>query len=168
MPSEPRWISVGRIVRAHGIRGELGVRCDDPQTSALLSVREVRLEGESALRKVTGARTAHIEVLLRLEGVNDRTAAEQLKGRDVEIPRESLPEPEEGEVYLADLAGLQAFDESGKPLGEVKGLWETGPVPVLVIGEGQDELLVPFAEQFVLELDVEGGRVVIRPPEYVE
>lgn len=166
--SEPKWVAVGRIVRAHGVRGELGVRCDDPSTSSLLQAKQVRLAGESELRAVAFARPAHTEVLLRLRGVDDRDQAEALRGREVELPRAALPPPEPGEYYYADLVGLQAFDESGKLLGEVKGLWETGPVPVLVIGEEPEELLVPFAEPFVVAVKAAEGRIVIRPPEYAE
>ncbi|MBS2028886.1 MAG: 16S rRNA processing protein RimM [Deltaproteobacteria bacterium] len=163
-----RWIVVGRVVRAHGLKGELGVRCDDPASSSLLEVKSLRLVGETATRKIVSARAANVEVLLRVEGVNDRNAAELLKGKDVEIRRADLPAPEAGEFYQADLIGLMAVDESGKPLGRVQGFWETGPVPVIVIGEGALELLVPFAEHFVVAVKQAEGQVVIRPPEYTE
>jgi 16S rRNA processing protein RimM len=162
------WLSVGRIARAHGIRGELAVRVDDPPNSALLQVKAVLLSGEERPRAVLSARAAHTEVLLRLEGVPDRTAAEPLKGREVQVPREALPEAEEGEFYFTDLVGLPCYDEAGKLLGQLEGIWETGPVPVLVIGQGKDELLVPFAEPFVAKVDLAGKRLVIRPPEYTE
>lgn len=161
-------IVVGRVVRAHGIRGELGVRCNDPQSSSLLKAKRIWLQGEAAPRPVLSARAAHAEVLLRLDGVADRTAAEALKGRDVELDRAELPPAKEGEYYHADLVGLQAVTEDGKPLGTVQGLWETGPVPVVVIGEGDDELLVPFADPFVVRVELGARQMVIRPPEYDE
>ena len=164
------WLTVGRVLRAHGIKGELTVHSDNPTESALLSVKTVKLSGdpEGLLRKVVRARPTPQGVLLVLEGVNDRNGAEALRQRDVLVDRKDLPEAEEGEFYYADLEGLLAEDEQGKPLGQVKGVWETGPVPVLVIGEGANELLVPFAEQFVVKVDLPGRRVVIRPPEYTE
>lgn len=161
-------IVVGRIVRAHGIRGELGVRCNDPASSSLLHAKSIWLEGESAPRAVTSARAVHAEVLIHLRDVASRTAAEGLKGRDVSVERAALPPAAEGEYYHADLVGLQAVTEDGKPLGRVQGLWETGPVPVVVIGEGQDELLVPFADPFVLRVELAKGQMVIRLPEYDE
>jgi len=166
--STPNWITVGRIARAHGVRGELAVRTEDPSTSALLQVRSLRLEGEESLREVLFARAANAEVLLRLRGISDRNAAEAIKGRAVQIPRAELPTPEPGEFYFADLVGLTAFDEAGRELGKVQGLWETGPVPVVVIGEGQSELLVPFAEPFIIAVRPEEGRMIVRPPEYGE
>jgi 16S rRNA processing protein RimM len=161
-------VSVGRIARAHGVRGELAVRVDSPADSVLLTVGHVRLSGESQDRQVLGARPVATEVLLRLEGVADRDVAEALKGREVQVPREAFPPTEEGEFYFADLVGLEAVDEQGRALGQLKGVWETGPVPVLVIGEGASELLVPFAEHFVVQVDLEARRVVLRPPQYSE
>ena len=168
MSSPDRWIAVGRIARAHGVRGELAVRTDDPRSSALLKARQLRLSGETQLREVESARAANSEVLLRLRGIADRNAAEALRGREVEISRAELPAAEPGEFYYADLVGLMAIDESGRELGQVKGLWETGPVPVVVIGEGAGELLVPFAQEFVVAVRPDQGRIVIRPPEYAE
>jgi 16S rRNA processing protein RimM len=161
-------LSVGRIGRAHGVRGELAVKVDSPSESVLLEVERVRLSGEPTDRRVLSARAAHAEVLLRLEGVADRTAAEALRGRDVQVDRAELPAPEEGEFYFADLVGLEAVDEQGKSLGRLNGVWETGAAPVLVIGEGASELLVPFAEAFVVRVELEQKRVVLRPPEYTE
>jgi 16S rRNA processing protein RimM len=161
-------IVVGRIVRAHGIRGELGVRCNDPASSSLLLAKQIWLAEETAPRTVLSARAAHIEVLIRLQGIVDRTGAEGLKGRDVFVERAALPPAAEGEYYFADLVGLQAVTEDGKLLGTVQGLWETGPVPVVVIGEGEGELMVPFAEHFVVSVDLAAKQMVIRPPEYDE
>ncbi len=65
--------------------------------------------------------------------------------------------------------GLTAVDASGTVLGRVEELWNTGEVPNLVIrAEGREELVVPFAEDFVSTVDVVAGRIVIKPPEYLE
>lgn len=166
MPGPERWVSVGRIARAHGVRGELAVRSEAPRESALLRVRKIRIG--DAERELESARAANAEVLIRVRGVADRTAAEALKGQDVSVPRADLAPSEPGEYYFADLVGLMAHDEAGRELGQVKGLWETGPVPVVVIGEGERELLVPFAEDFIVAVKPEEGRLVVRPPEYSE
>jgi len=167
-PDDPsqRWVVVGRVVGPHGIRGELKVRCDRPSESVLLQLPEVRLGDSDTSQKLLSARSAHAELLIRLHGIGDRTAAEALGRADVLVQRSAFPEAEADEVYHADLAGLQAVDEAGNALGEVQGLWETGPVPVLVVGTGPDELLVPFAEPFVVSVRVAQGQIVLRPPEY--
>jgi 16S rRNA processing protein RimM len=161
------WLSVGRVTRAHGIRGEIAVKSDRPHDSVLLHVKKVHLLGEQNDREVRSARAVDREVLLRLSDVPDRTAAEALRGKEVQVRREDFPPADEGEFYFTDLVGLEAFDPSGKPLGKLQQVWETGPVPVLVIGEGEHEVLVPFAESFV-KVDLPGKRLVVQPPVFDE
>jgi 16S rRNA processing protein RimM len=103
------------------------------------------------------------------EGVYYRSSAEKLVGGTVLVFREDLDAPEEGEFFQGDLVGLTAVDESGQVLGVVEEIWQTGPVPNLVIrAEGKPELVVPFADEFVPTVEMEAGRIVIRPPEYSE
>jgi len=101
--------------------------------------------------------------------VRGRTAAEALVGATVIAFREDLEPPAEEEYFQGDLVGLTAVDESGKVLGRVEEIWETGPVPNLVIrAEGKEELVVPFVDDFVSTVDIPGGRLVVKPPEFLE
>jgi len=87
----------------------------------------------------------------------------------VRVYRTDLPAPAEGEWFQGDLVGLEARTPEGAPLGRVTAVWNTGPVPVLVIeGAGPEPLLVPFVDDFVPEVNVEAGVLVVRPPEMVE
>jgi 16S rRNA processing protein RimM len=141
------------------------VRCSDPTTTVLLHVTHIRLGDEAVDRKVLSAQSANVGLLLQLEGVTDRNQAEALKGREVRVARTSLPPPEEGEFYFSDLVGLRVTDPQGVGLGVVALILETGAVPVLQIEGGPGgELLVPFAEQFLIEVDIPGKRLVIDPP----
>jgi 16S rRNA processing protein RimM len=106
---------------------------------------------------------------LTLEGIADRTAADGLVGSTVVVFREDLEPPAEGEYFQGDLIGLEAVDEAGSSLGKVEEIWNTGPVPNLVIrGPDRPELLVPFVDDFVRTVDLAAGRVVLRPPELLE
>lgn len=167
-----RWFQVGYVARAHGLRGELGIKPFDPESEVLLGVRRLRLRrktGEEGLHVVVQARPAAKEHLICLEGVEDRTAAEALVGAAVEVDRADLPAPADGEFFQGDLVGLQAYDSEGVLLGEVCALWETGPVPNLVIrGPDHPELLIPFADDFVPEVDLEQRRITVRLPEFLE
>lgn len=109
------------------------------------------------------------ENLVTFEGVRTREAAEALVGSTVLVYREDLEPPAEGEYFLGDLMGLAAVDEAGNALGTVADIWETGEVPNLVIRDGKGgELIVPFADDFVPTVEMEAGRLVVRPPEYIE
>jgi 16S rRNA processing protein RimM len=165
-------LEVGYVSRAHGLAGEVGIRTFDPASEALADVERVLVRGKDGAvveLVIDSVRSTPKEVLVGFEGVESRTAAEKLVGSTVLVYREDLDAPEDGEFFQGDLVGLVAVDESGAELGTVEEIWQTGPVPNLVIrAEGKPELVVPFADEFVPSVDMEQGRIVIRPPEYTE
>jgi 16S rRNA processing protein RimM len=130
----------------------------------------VRLRsGEERDMAVESARRASEATLVSLAGVTSRSAAEAFKGATVLVHREDLPPPAEGEWFQGDLVGLEARTPDGAPLGRVTEVWNTGPVPNLVIeGAGLEPLVVPFIDEFVPEVDVKAGVLVVRPPEMLE
>jgi 16S rRNA processing protein RimM len=162
---------VGYVARAHGIGGELGIRTFDVASEALDGVERVVLRARDGGERefvVLGSRPASKEVLLTLEGVEGRSAAEALKGSTVLVYREDLTAPSDGEYFQGDLVGLDAVSPEGAPLGKVEAVWNAGPVPTLVIrGGGGEELLVPFADEYVSEVDVAKGVMVVRPLEFL-
>lgn len=171
--SPPRpTLEVGYVARVHGLKGELAVRTFDPDSEALSSVRRVVLRlrsGEERDLSLVSARGAADAVLVTLEGIGSRQDAEALKGATVLVHREDLPPPDEGEWFQGDLVGLEARTPEGAPLGKVTEIWNTGPVPVLVVdGGGPEPLMVPFVDEFVPEVDVQAGVLVVRPPEMLE
>ena len=165
-------LELGYVARAHGLRGEVAIRTFDPASEALDVVERVLLHtrsGEEREVYLEAVRPTPKENIVVIEGVESRTAAEALVGAKVFVFREDLEPPGEGEFFQGDLVGLTAVDESGKVLGRVEELWETGEVPNLVIrAEGREELVVPFVDDFVSTVDIPGGRLVVKPPEYLE
>jgi 16S rRNA processing protein RimM len=166
------YLELGYVARAHGIRGEIAVRAFDPGSQTLQDVERVRVRtraGQERELRIESLRPTPKEDIIAFEGVETREQAEGLVGSTVFVYREDLEPPAEGEYFQGDLVGLTAVDEAGKELGRVEELWATGEVPNLVIrGPGQAELIVPFADDFVPSVDVPAGRIVIRPPEFLE
>lgn len=164
-------LELGFISRAHGLRGELAVRPFDPNSETLSTVERVRIRTRAGVErdlKLEDLRPTPKEDIVAFEGVDTRTEAESLVGSTVFVFREDLEPPEEGEFFQGDLLGLSAVDEAGAPLGTVEEIWATGEVPNLVIrAKGRQELVVPFADEFVPTVDIAAQRIVIRPPEYV-
>jgi len=160
------------VARAHGIRGEVAVRAFEPGSDTLDQVERVHVRtraGQEREMTIESVRPTPKEDIVAFEGVHSREAAEGLVGSTVFVFREDLEPPAEGEYFQGDLVGLTAVDEAGKELGKVEELWATGEVPNLVIrGADKSELIVPFADEFVPSVDVPGGKIVIRPPEYLE
>lgn len=99
-------------------------------------------------------------LVVALESVADRTAAEALKGWLVGAPREALPATDEDEFYWGDLIGLEVVNEAGERLGKVVGLIETGANDVLrVVDEHNAERLLPFVDAVVLSVEKDAGTI---------
>jgi 16S rRNA processing protein RimM len=161
---------VGYVSRAHGISGEIAVRMFDAGSDALDGAERLLLrsrEGEEREFTVLAARPASKEVLLTLASVVGRNAAEALRGSTVLVHREDLSPPSEGEYFQGDLVGLEAVSLEGQALGKVEEVWNAGPVPTLVIRGGPEELLLPFADDFVTSVDLEKGVILVRPMEFL-
>lgn len=169
--SPPPRLQIGFVSKAHGLRGEVLVRTFDPSSEALYDVPRAVLrsrEGTERIVTLDGIRGEGAELIVAFAEVHTRTEAEGLVGSTVLVFREDLEAPAEGEYFQGDLVGLAAVDGEGNALGVVEEIWTTGEVPTLVIRGGREELLVPFADEFVGEVDVAQGRIVVRPPEYTE
>ncbi|MET0406111.1 MAG: ribosome maturation factor RimM [Cystobacter sp.] len=163
---------MGYVARAHGLQGEVAVRPFDPASESLDYVERVLVRprtGPERVLRIDSVRPTPKETLVVFEGVERREEAEALVGATVFVFREDLEQPEEDEYFQGDLVGLTAVDEAGNVLGRVEEIWATGEVPNLVIrAEGREEMVVPFADDFVSTVDIPGGRIVVKPPEFLE
>ncbi|RVU46328.1 ribosome maturation factor RimM [Rubrivivax rivuli] len=165
-------VEVGRVMGAWGIKGGIRVKpfAADPQ--ALFSSKRWFLRPPEGPRPGAGAfptllRIATAKehgdgVVATVHDMDDRNAAEALKGATVLIARSSFPTPDEGEFYWVDLIGLQVHNRAGTALGEVVGLIETGPHCVLRIQPADataEEVLIPFVEAYVDGVDLGAKRI---------
>ncbi|HEY7458616.1 MAG TPA: ribosome maturation factor RimM [Xanthobacteraceae bacterium] len=164
----PKRIRVAKIGAAHGIRGEvrLFVDADDPRAVKKLGP----LEDESGARefRIVDLRETNGRLIARFDGVSDRNAAERLTDIELFVPRERLPKQKDANTfYQADLVGLRVETKDGAPLGTVAAIQNFGAGDLLEIRpvSGGTTFMVPFVEQFVPTVDVEGERIVVDPPE---
>ncbi len=168
----PAGVIVGRVVGAHGLRGELRVRMlgeTNDNLDAGVSVKLAREEGdpkavEARVRAIGSGRRG--EARLTLDGVDSREAAEALRGRLVLAPAGHLEPLAEGEYYQYELVGCRVEDGCGRNLGVVSGIWETGAPDVLVVKDESAgrEHLIPAAGAFLREVDLEARRIVVDAP----
>ncbi len=165
-------LEVGYVRAAHGLKGEVNVRTFDPASETLYEVERIfvrRRDGAEVELQVEAVRDAPKgDLLVAFGGVETREAAEALVGSTLLAFRDDLDAPEEGEVFQGDLVGLTAVDPDGNTLGVVEEIWNSGPVPNLVIRGGGKELMIPFVDEFVPEVDLEKRRVVVKPFELTE
>jgi 16S rRNA processing protein RimM len=167
-------VEVGRIADAWGIKGWFKVLPHSASPEALFSSRRWYLlppeKGRKAfagpvLLRVREAKEHSDSVVATAQEIDDRTAAEALKGARVFVARSSFPTPGEDEYYWVDLLGAQVVNREGVALGEVKDLLSTGPQTVLVIGFEQDgkpaERMIPFVSAYVDTVDIAGKRIIV-------
>lgn len=149
-------VVMGKIVAAHGIKGWVKIQTYTEYLDSLLDYDTWYIGKEEVWRPLEVLEAeVHSKVLVaKLEGVDDRTAAERYKGQLIAVPRSELPEQEEGEYYWSDLIGLKVLNLAGEELGTVDTLLETGANDVLVVKGGSGELLIPFIEDVIGTVDL--------------
>lgn len=168
---EPPFLAVGEVVGIHGVRGELKVKLltDDPRRFGLLEQVYVGPDGAEPLPRILmGYRPHKGNVLLRLEGCDDRDTANTLRGCLIQIPTEEALPLEEGQYYEHQILGLQVRTVSGENLGEIVEIVYTGANEVYVIERpdpGTPQILIPAIKDVVLEVDLESGHLLVELPE---
>jgi 16S rRNA processing protein RimM len=163
-------VVLGRVVGAHGLRGQIRVRWFGDGPENLLGAKQVELADGRGLEdpaprgyEIEGGGTGRAgEVRLTLRGVAAREAAEALRGRFVLIDASALPPPQAGEVYGYQLVGCQVELVSGEAVGRVREIWETPAHAVLVVlgADGRDRL-IPAAPAITRNVDLAARRIVI-------
>ena len=170
-------VVVGRIGRAHGLRGDVAVevRTDDPglrfSPGALLYVAAESSDGAKDPARpetlvVVAARWHSGRLLLRFEGIVDRDAAERVRGLLLEVEQDPAELPLTGdEFYDHQLVGLAAHLMTGELLGSVTDVLHVPGQDLLVVTTEDGEAMIPFVAEIVTEVDVVTGRLVVDPPE---
>ena len=164
-------IEVGRIADAWGIKGWFKVLPYSASPEALFSSRRwFLLPTERGNKTFTGtcrlsireAKDHSDSVVASAHDVDDRNAAEALRGARIFVSRASFPTPGPDEFYWVDLIGLDVVDRQGQALGVVAGLLDTGPHSVLrVAAEGAEERLIPFVAAYVDAVDLQQRRITV-------
>lgn len=147
------WVSIGVIARPHGIKGALKLHLWNDESDALRAGLAIRVG-------VVEKRVArYASGILEIEGLADRTLAEQLQGHEVFVRRADFPEDAD---YFVDLMGAPVVSESGQALGVVEGVTDNGAQPLLIVKFQGREVLVPFVDAIVKAASPE--QVVLAPP----
>jgi 16S rRNA processing protein RimM len=160
-------ICVGAVIGPHGVRGQVRIKSFTGEPAAIGGYGPVEDEAgrRFALSVVGQSKGA---VIARLDGIADRDAAEGLKGVRLYVPRDRLPKTEEDEFLYADLVGLRAEAEDGRPLGRVRAVHDFGAGEMLDVSGPEGSLMVPFTRAAVPVIEVAKGRLVLRPPAFAE
>lgn len=162
-PPAPR-ILLGRLHGAFGVRGELKLESFTDPLPAIFRYQPWTLrDAQGRERLVEGARGRETAkgVVATFPDVDDRDAADALRGAEVWVPRDALPPPAPGEYYWVDLEGLQVVNTDGVVFGTVSHLFSTGANDVLVV-QGERERMIPFLEpDYITAVDFAARQVTV-------
>jgi 16S rRNA processing protein RimM len=158
-----RWIGLGAVTGTHGLRGTLRVKQWNSDSELLFDLKEIalRAQGELQFHRLIGVREANKGLLVDLEAVRSVEAAEALRGFELCVPRELLPELPEGEFYFVDLEGLPVFTHDGAQVGVVEQVLEYPAAQVLCVHGDAGVYEVPMREPYLVEVDLVARRIVV-------
>ena len=174
----PETVLVGRVLRPHGVRGEVAVEVLtdvwerlDPGSRLLLTDGEAAprsVPGLPAALVVAGGRPQKSGMLVRFEGIEDRDRAELLRGSWLAVPRSEVPAAPPGTYYHYELLGCLCR-EGGRELGRVVDLVEDGGGLLLMVEGAEGTVPVPFVQSYLCGIDVAGGTIDLElPPGFLE
>jgi 16S rRNA processing protein RimM len=161
-----RLIQLGHIGAAHGIRGEVTIVSYTGDPVAIGGYGPLTDEAGKRRFVIKALRVAGKGLVARLEGVNDRNAAEALRNTGLYIERDHLPATEAEEWYQADLIGLAVIAPDGAPLGRIVAFHDfgAGDLVEIAIDGRRDTVLLPFTDPYIGAVDVAAGTVVAEIP----
>jgi 16S rRNA processing protein RimM len=172
--SEPSYLVVGHLNKAHGTKGELFVwpLTDHPEGTFAPGV-VLYLGDQSGNRPDPGRQAITVEsvrpfrrgYLVRFQGIADRDAAELIRDRYLLRPMEEIEPTEDGEVFYHQLLGLTVRTVNGQEVGEIVEVYELRPADLLEVRGPEGTHYLPFLDSIVQEVDLEAGVMIVNPPE---
>ena len=163
---EEQMISVGKILKPHGLKGDLKVLLltDHPE-QRFLAGNKLFVETSDSVRKYTVERSKHFKqnmILLKLVNIDSGDDAEGLSGTYLTIPENEIAPLESGRFYIFQIIGLNVYEETGEYLGKVLEVRQTGGNDIYIIQDNHEqELLIPALKEVVKKVDVDNKTMVV-------
>lgn len=158
-------VCVASVATAHGVRGALKLRCYTEDPESVAAYGPVFDAGGRELFRLTVIGRTKGGVIAKAEGIEDRDAAEALRGLDLYVPRDRLPATDEDEFYVSDLVGMEAVGQDGSVQGRIVAVHNFGAGDLIEVQPGEgDSRLIPFTREAVPEIDLVARRAVVVPP----
>ena len=154
-------IKIGKIVNTVGLKVEVKVYNYSDSIEIYETIESIYVEDR--LTVIENVRAQKNMVILKLEGADDRNAAEALRGKELYITEDDLPELPEGQYYVRDLIGMSVTEEDGNLLGHVTDVLQNTAQDIFEVeSENGKKLLIPKVDQFVLDIDAEKREITVR------
>jgi len=160
-PPEPQFLAVGRVLRPHGVRGEVCAEVHTAYPERFYVYKTLYLGPSYTPYPLKSCRFHQDMVLLTLKGINDRDQAEALRNQWAWISRSEAIPLKEGEFYLYQAIGFRVVTDDGKDLGRVTEIIETGANDVLVVKGTHGQVLLPLIPDVLVEADIPAGQITV-------
>lgn len=161
--TEPDFLIIGRIIKPHGVKGEVSVNVLTEFPERFDTMQSVFL-GDDHSAKETGIvsmRWSHDKVLMRFEGHTNRNDVEDLRGVYLKVPIEDAITLEDGSYYHFQLENLKVLTDTGESLGYLSQVLETGANDVYVVKTEKGEILLPATHEVILSVDLESETMTV-------
>ena len=172
-PDVGEFYLVGRVRRAHGIRGELVVETLTDEPDAVFASGRRVFVGTADGDPLRPPRELHVirsspfkgGLIVAFQGLPDRNTAELLREHTLLVPEDEVSPPGDDEIFLHDLVGMRVVHVNGDSIGEVTEVFELPQGLVMEVRRAADTVMLPFDERTVTELDSEERRITVDPLE---
>ena len=157
-------LQVGIITKTHGLRGEVKVFPTTDDVHRFKKLKEVIFDTgrEKITLEIEGVRFLKNLVILKFKGIDNINDIERNTGKSLYVTRENAVKLGKDEYFIADLIGIDVFDEEGRRLGVLKDVIETGANDVYSIElENSQELLLPAIKQCILDVDIDNKKMKV-------
>lgn len=157
------FVAIGRIGGPWGVRGDVKVTLHTDFPDRFKDLESVYLGPDARPYRLVAWRPHNKYVLIRLEGFDDATAAETLRGLWVQIPESQVIPLQGDEHYVYELLGLQVKTTDGRHLGEIAEILFTGANEVFVVWGEAGEILIPYINDVIAREDLDAGEIIVEP-----
>lgn len=155
------YITVGQIINTHGLKGEIKIYPLTDDIKRFRKLKNVYIDNKET--KITWCKLQSDKIILKLEGIDTIEAAQKLKEKYIEIKREDAVKLPEGRYFITDIMECTVFDETGKELGKVTNVIQTGSNDVYSVKGKDEDILIPALKSIVTKIDIENQTIVIKP-----
>ena len=170
-PASPEFIALARVVKTQGRHGEVAVEVHSDVPDRLhvgLRVFALAENGSRRELQIEDAWPHKDWLVLKFASVDSISEAEELVGSELQVPLSERAELEPGTAYVTDLVGCTLFDRAGaeREVGVVRDVrFGAGEAPLLIVGSGKTELEIPYAQAFLVQVDLEHKRIEMNLPD---
>lgn len=155
-----QFLTVGKIINTHGIKGEVKVQSTTDDLSRFRSLKSAYIDDIKV--EVCGCKLQPNKAILKIKGIDTIEDAQRLKNKEIKVERQNAVKLKRDSYFAADIVNCDVYDENGLYLGKVNDIIYTGSNEVYCV-EGESEILVPALKSIVMDIDIENNKIIIKP-----